>query len=714
MNKRTSPQAFWRSTLLLIVILLSAIAISSSAPSGAQAAGPLGGKAAAAFLQRHLQLQDEHGAIPPGAYLRAAAQVSKMRAAQVGLGPDIAGIGPGSWTALGPGNVGGRVRSIIPVDANTIFAGSVGGGIWKTTNGGTSWAPVNDFMANLAIGTMVVNPASTSTMYAGTGEGFGNYDAIQGAGIFRSTDSGTTWSQLPSTNNANFNWVNRLAFSPNGSVLLAATNSGIWRSTDGGGIWSQRTFSGALQVAFNPGNNSLAIAGLGSGAQYSTDGGLTWNSATGLPGGRAELGYAPTATSTVYASVDNNSGELYKSTNGGQSYSAVNTGNSLLGGQAWYNNAVWVDPTNANTLVIGGTPLWRSTNGGTNFTNIGGIHADQHIIVSAPGFDGSANKRVYVGNDGGVFTTADIYAATSSSGWTNLNNNLAITQFLSAAGNTGSGVIIGGAQDNGVPRFDGNLAHTNAWTSMAGGDGGFTAADQGDPNYFYSEYVNLAIERSTNAGMSSDYIDGQYWNGSAWVWKAAPYLIPDVQAGNANFIAPFVIDPNNANRLLAGGVSLWRTNDAKTANTATTGPSWASIKGSNGGQKISAIAIAPSNSDVVWVGYNNGDVFMTTNGTAGSPTWVRVDNNPTPLPNRYVGRIAIDASNVNNVYVGFGGFNADSIWHTTNGGTNWSQRVGSGLYQIPAAPVFGLALHPQNSAWMYAATEVGIFASEDG
>ena len=684
------------TTLLILLSVLLTVSLSPISLSYAQNSNSLVSQLSdprGALYFRHLQLQDEHGVIPPHAYANANAQVARMRAAQAKTTRPLAGgITPGSWTPLGPGNIGGRIRSIIPIDANTIFIGSVGGGIWKTTNGGTSWLPVNDFMADLAIASMVIDPTNSSVMYAGTGEGFGNYDAIQGAGIFKSTDGGTAWNQLPSTNNSDFNFVNRLAISPDDATLLAATGSGIWRSTDGGTNWTQETFSGVLQVAFHPTDSTRAVAGTSFNALYSTDGGLTWNSATGLPGGRAEVAYAPSSPTIVYASVDNNQGEFYRSTDGGQSYSAVNTGNNLLGGQAWYNNVLWVDPTNANTVVIGGTPLWRSTNGGTAFTNITGIHADQHVIVAAPGFDGTTNTRVYVGNDGGVFTTANIYTATSSSGWVNLNNNLAITQFLSAAGNASSGVIIGGAQDNGVDRFDGNLADTNSWTFMAGGDGGFTAADQTDANYFYSEYTRLRIERSTDAGGSSSYI----------------YTGITDAGSNANFIAPFILDPNNVNTMLAGGQSLWRSTNVKAAT-----PSWSIIKPSVAICCISAIAVATGNSDIIWVGYNDGEIDMTTNGTSASPTWTRVDNNTPPLPKRMVQRIAIDPSDSNIVYATFGGFNSDNVWRTTDGGTNWSQRVGFGVHQLPAAPVFSLAIHPSNSAWIYAATEVGIFASED-
>ncbi|MFZ1267149.1 MAG: hypothetical protein WAU95_11845, partial [Anaerolineae bacterium] len=210
---------------------------------------------------RRLQLQDENGFVPADGLARAGEHVRQMRIGD-GADPDSGGISRGSWTWLGPGNIGGRVRSIVisPANSALMWAGSVSGGIWRSTNGGVLWGPVDDFMANLAVSTLVMSPSNSSIMYAGTGEGFYNADRIQGAGVFKSTDGGTIWSQLGSTTSADWYYVNRLAFAPNGNILVAATSSGLWRSTDGGATWSRRTTTRALDVNFNPADNSKAIA----------------------------------------------------------------------------------------------------------------------------------------------------------------------------------------------------------------------------------------------------------------------------------------------------------------------------------------------------------------------------------------------------------------------------------------------------------------------
>ncbi|HEX8142853.1 MAG TPA: hypothetical protein VF553_09675 [Pyrinomonadaceae bacterium] len=707
---------------------------------------------------RLLQEQDEQGVIPPNALPNALKQLDSTRARGASIQPQMAGIPTGmrvtpaslmspvvmrtaglhpthiGWSSLGPGNIGGRTRSIVvhPTLQNTMWVGSVGGGVWRTDNGGQGWAPVDDLMANLAVTCMAMDPTNPSIIYAGTGEGFSNVDAIRGAGIFRTTD-GVSWSQLSATTGVRFQSINRLAVSANGKILLAATPKGIFRSADPNRLtWTQVSTDAVGDLRFHPTNNNNAIAGgLGNGqAYFTTDGGLTWKIATHNPwSGRVELTYARKDPLIVYASVQmNNGGEIWRSTDGGKTYTKRNTqlttgGHAAyLGDQGWYSNAIWAgDPNNSDLVVVGGLDLYRSTNGGNTLIDIStwwdkrSAHADQHCIVSHPGYNGTTNKTVFFGNDGGIFKTVDVKTVGDNAslprirGWIELDNTYGVTQFYGGAGNPTSGTIIGGAQDNGTLRFTPAGGSEN-WTEMFGGDGGYCAADPTDPKYFYGEYVFLNIHRSTDGGVNSDYISGQFWNGAQWTWKPIPYRITDAMNQQALFIAPFVLDPNNPNRILGGGVSLWRTNNAKAPNTNNTGPVWATIKGSIG-KRISAIAVAPGNSNLIWVGYEDGQVFKTVNGTQTSPVWQKMDHTGTnPLtPNRYCTRITIDPKNNQTVYVTFGGYNRGNVWKTTDGGLKWSN-IGN---LLPEAPVRSLAVHPRKSNFLYLGTEVGVFASED-
>lgn len=705
---------------------------------------------------RLLQSRNELGVVPPEALPRALRQLDSMRSrsqarprmAGVPTGPrmepgaliaETAGLDPGhtGWTSLGPGNIGGRTRSIVihPQAPDLMWAGSVGGGVWRTEDGGGSWLPVDDLMANLAVTCLVMDPTDPNIVYAGTGEGFSNLDAIRGGGIFRTTD-GETWSLLAATAGESFKSVNRLAISADGRVLLAAAADGIRRSDDPDRLdWPLVQAGLFADVDFHPTDSRLAVAGsLRDGqAFFSTDGGAHWAPASHDEpwDGRVEVTYAAADPSTVYASVQGSSGEIWRSTDGGQTYERRASLNTLgepasyLGQQGWYGNSIWAgDPTDADLVVVGGIDLWRSTDAGDTLAPISdwrqsprSAHADQHCIVAHPQFDGHGQKSVFFGNDGGIYRADDIRTvggnATRTAGWVELINTFTVTQFFSGAGNVQSGVIIGGAQDNGTLRFT-PAGGSEGWTEMFGGDGGFCAADPNDPSHFYGEYVNLNIHRSSDGGKTADFISGSFWNGHDWVWKLPPFRLPDAKNKNALFIAPFVLDPNNSDCILAGGLSLWRTNDAKTPNTDTRGPSWSSIKGP-AGAFLSAIAVAQGNSDLIWIGHENGDVYRTRTGTRTNPTWEKMDGNgPNPLPDRngmaFVTRIIIDPRDHDRVYVTFAGYERGNVWRTADGGQTWSN-IGNSL---PKAPVHCLAIHPRTSSFLYLGTEVGIFASEDG
>lgn len=655
-----------------------------------------------AFRFRRFQSQDESGRIPANGLMEAFQHVEKMRVAQ-GPQPRGAGIAAGEWTWLGPGNVGGRIRSILthPTNPDRLWVGSVSGGIWTTEDRGASWYPVDDFMSNLAVATLAMQPDNPDVMYAGTGEGFYNFDGILGAGIFKSADGGLNWTQLSATATDDWYFVNRLSISPDGSTILAATGSGIWRSEDGGDFWVRSLYDGRVKdIDFHPYNNGKAIAsGTHGMAWYSTNGGESWTAAAGLPSldwlNRVEVAYAPSEPNIVYASVENNGGEVWKSLDGGKTYRLVmETGGGYTDGQGWYDNIIWVDPTNADVVVVGGSGwLRRSIDGGQNFVDIStfwsGIHPDHHAIVSATFFNGADNTTVYFGNDGGIAKADNIYTVSPESGWEVLNNNLGITQFYGASGNPDTGVIIGGTQDNGTPRSSGD---TENWTFMSWGDGGWAAADPTDPDYFYSEHQGMYLYRSTDGGRTAHGIsDG----------------LDDAEKC-ANFIAPFILDPNNSNTLLAGGCRLWRSTSVKEEI-----PTWSVIKPALIDGSISAIAVAPGNSDIIWIGYNNGEVFKSVNGTAVNPDWQRVDSDRLYLPYRYITRLTIDPDNSDIVYITFSGFERDNVWRSDDGGQTWRDITGEGLSGLPDVTVRSLVVHPYNTDWLYVGTEVGIFASED-
>ena len=544
-------------------------------------------------------------------------------------------------------------------------------------------------MAVLSVSSLVINPANPSVMFAGTGEGYGNADSLRGAGIFKSVDGGTTWTQLPGTAEQS-SAVTRLAISPNGTVVLVGTNTGLWRSTNASTFTWIDAGVAPQDVDINPSDGRKAVvAGYGAIA-YSWDGGLTWRRSTGLPStsGRIELAYARSQPDTIYALVDDDGGMLFRSGNAGATFSAVSTTPLLDNGQGWYDEALWVNPRDSNHVVAGGVFLRQTFDGGSTWRWISdNIHVDQHVIVEDPRFDDAGNRTVFIGNDGGVYKTTNI-RNVEADGYTALNNNLGVTQFYGGAGNAASGTIVGGTQDNGTV-FNEPRQGTR-WKQSLGSDGGFVASDPTDPSYFYSEMIYLQIHRSDDGGAAWTSIT----NGLADAFQ------------NANFIAPFVLDPNDPNRMLAGGSRLWRSTNIKSGS-----PAWTPITGSKGTNYVSAIAVAPGQSDVVWVAHNMGQVYRSTNGTAAKPSFSQVN---APTLGNFVSRVAISAVDPNVVYVATGSFGSTNVIKTVNGGASWGNATGSGATGLPDVPVNDLEIDPSNPDTIYAGTEVGVFVSQDG
>jgi hypothetical protein len=693
---------------------LSAPASSGSTPSAGEAPHPHG-----AWL-RWRQRVGAHGEVPADTLYREVLAHQSRLAAQ----PESAV--PTNWTLLGPGNIGGRVRSILidPTNPQRMWAGSVGGGLWRSTNAGASWTMAPDLPSVLAITCLIQHPQQPDTIWAGTGEGAffnqaegsSNSAVQQGAGVFQSVDGGDTWVQVSGTSGAPWISVARLAIDrTNPQNLLAATISGIWRSSDGGSTWSQRTMQKTLDVKFDPNDTTKCVAGRTDGiAQYSTNGGVSWSNAPAFASTtRIELAYARSAPGVVYAATStSNQLRVWRSANGGQTY-VQQTAGGVVSILSNYSGGIWVDPTNAARLVIGGLDAYRSTNSGASWTKISAwasypnsAHADQHMMLEHPAFDGVTNNTVYFANDGGVQRATNVFTVSNTSGWTNLAVGLAITQFYGCAISPISSVVMGGAQDNGTSRGT-TISGLNGWTQPGGGDGGFCAADPLDPNYFYFQTQHLGLRRSSNGGTSSTGI------------------ATGISEPTSNFASYILLDPNDSNRLYAAGARLWRTNSAKGATPL----SWVSVKAQiacadtpsprpdhyedNPPCNISTFAVARGNSNVMWVGHNNGELYRTSNALAATPTWTRVDTGAPGLPDRWLSRIAIDHFDHDVVTVSFLGFTPDNVWRTTDGGATWSPRIGTSSAALPAVPVSCIVQHRVLRERYYAATDLGLYYSED-
>ena len=674
--------------------------------------------------QYHLELEaDENG--PPSAAQMFWANEQRHqveRATALEPRPKGAGLQPSQWQSIGPSNVGGRVRAIAfdPGRPNRMLAGTASGGLWISDNAGDSWRANSDFLPNLSVTTIVFDPLAPNNVYLGTGEASAG---LVGVGVFKSTDGGETWRYLATTNvDANPDWrfVNRLAIHPTQTQVLLAgvtnndfTGGAIYRSTDGGENWTRVFTRRVLDVAFDPNDPANAVAGLDDGTiAFSRDGGASWQRTAPLvetPSGRgrtarAEIAFARSQGGAVYASVDNAKGEVWRSNDAGATWTKLATP-AHLSEQGDYDNTLWVDPTDAAHVIVGGLDLYQSRDGGLTFVKVSdwrntpaSPHADHHALASPPDF-GPSNRRLFNGNDGGIYRAANVDLVSVSAGWSSVNSGLAVTQFYSGAGHTAAGGrVIGGTQDNGSLQLD--LA---GWRPFRGGDGGYVAVDPLSDLTFYGSYVYLAIHRSINGGPSTYICQG--------ITEALPNEGSTTYCGGsniraANFIAPFILDPNDRNRLLAGAASLWVTDNARTTPVA-----WRMVKEPSDvtDNFINAIAVHEGNGNLVWVGHNNGELYRSVNGRSTSPTWTRMGIG-SGLPSRRVQRITIDADNPNRVIVAFTGFVANNVWQTLNGGTTWASITGN----LPNAPVFDVKRHPFNPQWLYAATSVGVFTSENG
>jgi len=280
-----------------------------------------------------------------------------------------------SWIERGPGNAGGRTRSLVmdPDDPTmmTWWAGSVSGGLWKTTDGGVSWKSLTEHLPIMAIGSLVMAPSDRDVMYMGTGEGFGGITYMNGDGIFKSTDRGNTWVHLPSTiDNLDFMHVNRMAVDPmDADVVLAATGAGIFRTTNGGTTWTQvyKAETRIEDLRAQPGNFNRLIASENRiGILYSDDAGVSWKRAlTSIPEGigRIELAYSESYPEVAYAAgptTNNRRAHLLHSKDGGRvwGHTTMHSYNWFTW-QGWHDNSLAVHPFNTDTIFVGGVHLRR-------------------------------------------------------------------------------------------------------------------------------------------------------------------------------------------------------------------------------------------------------------------------------------------------------------------------------------------------------------------
>ena len=394
--------------------------------------------------------------------------------------------GIGDWSLVGPTNGNslngiGRINAIAfhPTDNNIIFAGSPAGGLWKSTDDGSSWTTNTDLLPNLGVSAIVIDPDNSNTMYIGTGDRDGG--DTYSIGVLKSIDGGQTWGATGLSFNVSQSYrvTGLIMHHDSSNFIIASTRAGIYKSIDAGDSWTV-TQGGSFQCIVQiPGSNKI-FAGTSSNGEIwmSTDFGSTWTKITnGLPssGRRVELAVTPDDTNYVYAiygAANNGLYGIYRTTDGGISWSQRHgaspnlldwsTTGSGSGGQAWYDLTIAVSPQNKNVVLTGGVNIWRSNNGGSSFSlsghwygggGVSFVHADHHCLIFRPG-----SNELYAGCDGGVYKSSN---GGVNNSWVSRNQGLAITQYYKI-GTTDSdpSLTIAGAQDNGTHLND------NGWNKV--------------------------------------------------------------------------------------------------------------------------------------------------------------------------------------------------------------------------------------------------------
>jgi hypothetical protein len=573
---------------------------------------------------------------------------------------------------------------------NTVWAGGVDGGLWKTTSITSTpagWSVVSDKFANLAITSICQDPKRPDTIYFCTGEANFNFDAVQGDGIFRSMDGGLTWAQLSSTTSVNssgaFNFCSKILCDTSGNVYVG-TRTGLKRSVNQGTSWTDITpsstggspYIGDINIS-STGRMHVTVGQTFTTTAYyrytnnpATVTSATWTSANTPPPGpyTTRLILASKGDTLIALPADTNYEvlDVYSSTDGGDTWSATPNTPSFTSGQGWYCLAAAINPSNGKQYLIGSLDCHRSTDAGTNWSQVsvwvgGGfsyVHADQHQAIW---YTAGAQSRVLVMSDGGVFLSTN-----GGTTFTDRNEGLRIKQFFSCAINPDinnyPNYLLGGAQDNGCHKF--NPAGLGTSEQTTGGDGAFVHIDQNEPKYQFGSYVFNQYRRSTDSGKTWSSVNlsstqGQFINptdydhtsnimycsnsaGSYRRWTnpqtGSTNAVVNITGFNSSNVFAVAVSPYTTNTVLFGtqGGRVVRVASANTIASGSAGTVVGTLSGN-----ISSITYGGSDDTVIVTTstYSSAggvaQVWYTTNATAATPTWTSKDGNLPNIPARW-------------------------------------------------------------------------------
>ena len=627
------------------------------------------------------------------------------------------------WNDRGPGNVAGRARGIIvdpdDPDGLTWFIASVGGGIWKTDDGGAHWRALTEELLYLAVQSLAMAASDHDIIYAGTGESFFSSCMMNGNGVMKSIDRGETWTLLASTqDDPRFNNISRIIVSPTDPdlVLISATTgmyklevsstSSIFRSTDGGATWTelhQEASNPIQQLLADPTDFNVQYAAVRNfGVVKSTDAGLTWfGSSSGITDltGRFEMAISPVNTDYVFLSAEGaEQAELWVSRNGGATWSKAIGVRDWFGGKGWYNNTIVCHPTDLNIVYVGGLTLNK-----VQFKSIGSNycivlqmasyyfpHPDHHGLEIIHPADG--DWFILGTNDGGVTRTTSM-----ESDFTMPIVGMNTAQFYGVDKCPGASAYVGGTQDNGSWQSNINPTSTDPWNGLGGGDGFEASWHFDDPlKIIVSSYFNN-LKRSLDGGATWLSAINGLTEGGIFLTKIGKSAArPDVI---------FAVGPSGVWRSTDFGGS-WNLSDTPTSD-------WGLIS-----KYFQDVRVSKADPDIVWAGGRmdaEGSIIVSVDGGAvfnGTDDFTDVVMGP-------ISGLATHPTEPNTAYALFSYAERPKVLKTTDLGATWTDLSGFGTGTVsangfPDVAIYDLLVWPNDPNKIWIGSEIGLIESLDG
>lgn len=635
-----------------------------------------------------------------------------------------------TWYPVGPSNIGGRITALDydPIN-NFLYAAAAAGGVFKSTDYGITWSPKTDFFPSLSVGAIKIDPVNPAVIYCGTGEANISTDSYSGFGILKSTDYGETWFVSGLEESRHIGKIeihplnsNLIYSAVSGGLYSKGPDRGIYKSTDAGNTWEHVLYlndsTSAIDVDVDPSDTNIIYAamwerlrgptfrkaaGINSGIYKSTNGGESWSQLlTGLPSpdpiiGRISIAVARSNPDYVYAlykqaeapnGTSNFFMGFYRSTNKGETWTHLPSGtlSSAFSSFGWYFGLLEVDPNDHNLVYCADIDLFKSVNGGSSWQNITNSYSgsfDEQHPDQHALWIDPANPNKLIVGNDGGIFTS----LNGSAPWTKAYD-LPVSQFYASEIDFLQPEIkLGGTQDNGTLKSGGDIDN---WNFIYGGDGFHTKVDYTNSNIIYAEYQFGGIGKSTNGGQNFSYIG----NG--------------IDFSRTNWSTPYILDIQNPNILYFGTYKLHRTTNG--------GSNWTEIspdltRGPNGRLGtitcISSAVESDNTTRVIYVGTDDAKISVSTN------SGVNWEDRTGILPQRYITDVLSDKRDPATAYVTLSGYNLDEtnphVFRTTDYGINWSDISGN----LPDIPVNSIIIDYDKDSILYIGTDAGAFYTED-